>query len=266
MTPTRRRAAVVIIAAAAAAVPAIAHARLLPALGPWPAPVANATNPLNGTPFALNGEQAAQNASLRVWLPAGASRQPAVTRAFGARTIVRGRLTNRDTDRPISGATVQIAANNVNDGADWYLAGTVRTNASGVFRAVLPAGPTRRVAAVYWPTISATLPLFSATVVVRTSARVYLKTAMLEGRRIVYRGQVSGAAIPPGGLLVAAQVKNGASWATVALIRTYQSGRFVARYRFKHAARRFEVRASVPAQPAWPLYTGHSHTTTVTSR
>jgi hypothetical protein len=102
---------------------------------------------------------------------------------------------------------------------------------------------------VYWPTISATLPLFSATVVVRTSARVYLKTAMLEGRRIVYRGRVSGAPIPPGGLLVAAQVRNGASWATVALIRTYQSGRFVARYRFKHAARRFEAAPVCPHNP-----------------
>jgi hypothetical protein len=266
MTPTRRRAIALSAATAAAAVPAAAHARLLPPQGPWPAPVANATNPLTGTPYAFNGDQAAPNASLRVWLPVRASRRGAFTRAFGARTIVRGRVRNRDTHRPITAATVQIAANNVNDGSDWYLAGVARTNRGGVFRAALPAGPTRRIAALYWPTISADLPVFSPTLVVRTSARVYLRPSMLEGRRIVYRGRVSGAAIPPGGLLVAAQVRNGPSWATVALVRTYQSGRFTARYRFKHAGRRFQVRARVPSQPAWPLYTGQSHTTTVTSR
>lgn len=264
MTSTIGRALALLAATTAA--PATAHAALLPPEGPWPAPVANASNPLAGTPFAVNGADATPNASLGVWLPVGTSRQLEVTRTFGARTIVRGRVRNRDTQRSISGATVQLAANNVNEGGSWYLAGVAQSDRSGGFRAVLPAGPTRRVAALYWPTISATLPIYSSTLVVRTRARVYLRTSMLGGRRIIYRGRVSGAAIPPGGLLVAAQVRNGPSWATVQLVRTYSSGRFTAHYRFKYRGRRFQVRARVPSQPAWPLYTGQSKTRWVRSR
>ena len=119
---------------------------------------------------------------------------------------------------------------------------------------------------LYWPDVNAGGPVFSRRLLVRASARVYLKTSMLRRRRIVFRGRVSGAPIPAGGVLVAAQVRNGRNWATVRLVRTLPSGRFVARYRFKFAARRFRVRALVPAQPAWPLYSGHSHSRRVTSR
>jgi hypothetical protein len=268
MTPTSTRAGALITAVAVvvAVLPGTAHGALLPPAAPWPAPVANATNPLIGTPFAFNGADATPNATLDVWLPVGTWRRAQVTRAFGARTVIRGRLQNLDNHRPIRAATVQLAANNVNDGGDWYLAGSARSDRKGVFRGVLPAGPTRRVAALYWPGLSATLPLFSAALLVRTSASVSLRTAMLTGRRIVYRGRVSGAPIPPGGLLVAVQVRNGASWVTVGLVRTAASGRFIARYRFKYRGRRFAVRARVPSQPAWSLYTGQSQTTTVRSR
>lgn len=263
MTPTSRRTIALIAATAALAVPAVAHAELLPPPGPWPAPVPGASNPLSGTQLAFNGAAATPNATLRIWLPAGRS---ALTRPAGTRTVLRGQLRDTMSWRPVSGAIVQLAANNASDSADWYLTAVTQTNPNGEFGALLPAGPTRRVAAVYWPTVNATLPVFSRRLLVRASARVYLKTSMLEGRRIVYRGRVSGAPIPSGGLLVAAQVRNGRSWATVRLPRTDASGRFIARYRFKHAGRRFGVRARVPSQPAWPLYSGQSHTTTVTSR
>jgi hypothetical protein len=263
MTPTSRRTIALIAATAALAVPAVAHAELLPPPGPWPAPVSGASNPLKGTQFTFNGAAATANATLRVWLAGGRS---ALTRPAGARTILRGRLRDSTSRRPVSGAIVQLAAHNATDGGDWYLTGVTQTNHNGEFRAVLPAGPTRRIAAVYWPSVNATLPVFSRRLLVRASAHVYLRTAMLEGRRIVYRGRVSGAPIPPGGLLVAAQVKNGGSWATVRLPRTDASGNFVARYRFKHAGRRLHVRAYVPSQPAWALYSAHSHPNTVRSR
>ena len=108
-------------------------------------------------------------------------------------------------------------------------------------------------------------PVFSRRLLVRAGARVYLKAKMLKHRKIVYRGRVNGAVIPSGGLLVAAQVKNGRHWATVRLTRTHPSGRFTARYRFK-LRRRFRVRALVPSQPAWPLYGGYSFTKRVKAR
>jgi len=89
---------------------------------------------------------------------------------------------------------------------------------------------------------------------------------MLKRHAILYRGRVSGAPIPPGGLVVAAQVRNGRVWTTVRIVRTQPSGRFVARYRFKYGDRRYQVRALVPAQPSWPLYSGPSQSHRVRSR
>ena len=264
MTQTTLRALLLAgaVITATATAPA-ADAKLLAPPGPWPAPVNGASNPLKGTQYTTNGAAATANATLRIWLTAGRS---ALTRPAGARSVLRGRLRDPVSGWPVSGAIVQLAAHDVSDGTDWYLTGVAQSNDNGEFRALLPAGPTRRIAAVYWPTVNAPLPVFSRRLLIRTSARVTLRTVMLAGRRIVYRGQVSGAAIPAGGLLVAAQVKNGNSWATVALPRTDQFGTFTARYRFKHPGRRFRVRVSVPSQPAWALYSGHSHARTVRSR
>lgn len=246
-----------------AAPAASADGELLAPPGPWPAAVSGASNPLKGTQYTSNGAVASPSATLRIWLAGGRS---ALTLPADARTVLRGRLRDPTSGWPVSGAIVQLAAHDATDGGDWYLTGVAQTNHNGQFRTVLPTGPTRRIAAVYWPTIDAPLPVFSRRLLVRASARVTLRTTMLTGRRIVYRGRVSGAPIPAGGLLVAAQVKNGRSWATVALPRTDEFGTFTARYRFKHPGRRFRVRVSVPSQPAWALYGGHSPTRTVTSR
>jgi len=264
-SPTKRIVGLIGVSAVTAAAPSVAQATLLAPPGPWPATVVGASNPLTGTPFILNGGQATQNASLRVWLPRGSAHRAAITRSIGGKTVVRGRLRNRDIDRSISAATVQLVAQD-GAGGDWQVVGAAQTNRKGRFRAVLAPGPTRRVAVLYWPAVTSPTPVFSRRLLVRAGARVYLKTAMLTRHRIVFRGRVSGAAIAPGGVLVAAQVRNGRAWATVRLVRTLASGRFVARYRFKYGGRRYKVRALVPAQPAWPLYSGHSQPQRVRSR
>jgi hypothetical protein len=264
VTPTIR--SVVTVAAVVAAITATpARAVPLPPAGSWPAPVRGVVNSLAGTPLAFNGGHATQNASLRIWLPFHGSRRTAITRRIGGRTVIRGRLRNRDDHRSISGAALQLAAQLVDRG-DWFVAGAVRTNRKGGFRAVLPTGPTHRIAVLYWPTASSSSPVYSRRLLVRASARVRLHTSMLRGRRIIYRGHVAGASIPPGGLVVAAQVRNGRSWATVRIVRTLASGRFTARYRFKHSKRRYQVRALVPPQPSWPLYSGHSQPRHVRTR
>lgn len=259
----RRTAAVaVLVGVLVVAVPAAAG--LLPAPGPWPADVAGATNPLLGTSLAFNGGAAGVNVRLRVWLPLRGHRRAAITRTIGARTIVRGRLRNRDTRRSIAGAIVQLVAADVADGG-WVLVGSARTNRLGVFRAVLPPGPTRRVAVLYWPLVSSPAAVFSRRLLVRASARVTM-TTRTTGRSMMIRGRVDGAPIPPGGLLVAAQVRNGRSWATVRLVRCFAGGGFRARYRFKFHGRRFVVRALVPAQAGWPLYGGASRPQRVLTR
>lgn len=263
---TKRMATVLMVtAAAAAATPAAAHAALLAPAGPWPTTIAGAVNPLAGTPFVANGGNATHNASLRVWLPRGHARLTSMTRTIGGQTAVRGRLRNLDSRRSISGATVQLTVQD-GQGGDWSVIGGARTNRKGVFRAVLPAGGSRRVAVLYWPDATAGLPVFSRRLLVRATARVYLRTTMLKGHVILYRGRVSGAPIPDGGLVLAAEVRNGRVWNTVRIVRTQASGRFVARYRFKYGGRRYKVRALVPAQPSWPFYSGHSQLQRVRSR
>jgi hypothetical protein len=268
-TTLRRRRAVAVAAAVAVVLLALrvaapADANPLPPPGPWPAPVVGATNPLVGSAFTDNGGHASAQASLRVWLPSGRHRRAAITRTIGRRTVVRGRLRDRISRRSISGATVQLAAQNV-EGGEWYLAGVARTNRKGRFRALLPAGATRRVAVLYWPFASSLEPLYSRRLLVRASPRVSLAITA-RGRSALFRGGVGGDVIPPGGLVVAAQVRNGDAWVSVRLVRTDANGRFRARYRFKYRDRRFVVRATVPSQPGWRLYTGSSRRHSIRTR
>lgn len=253
------------LAVTTAVMPAVAHAGLIAPAGPWPTTITQATNPLAGTAFSSNGANATQNASLRVWLPRGKAHLASITRAIGGRIVVRGQLRNRDTRRSISGATVQLTAQ-AGEGGDWSIVGVARTNRKGAFRTVLPASGSGRIGVIYWPAITSDVPLFSRRLLVRATARVYVKATMLKRHAILYRGRVSGAPIPPGGLVVAAQVRNGRVWTTVRIVRTQASGRFVARYRFKYGDRRYQVRALVPAQPSWPLYSGPSQLHRVRSR
>jgi hypothetical protein len=265
MTSQAKRMITVLAVMAAAAAPTAARAALIAPAGPWPTTIAGATNPLGGTSFFANGGNATHNASLRVWLPRGRAHLASIARVVGGRTAVRGRLQNRDNRRSISGATVQLIAQE-GPGGDWSVVAVARTNRKGVFRAVLPAGGSRRVAVLYWPDASAGLPLFSRRLLVRATPRVYLRTTMLKGHVILYRGRVSGAPIPDGGLVLAAEVRNGRVWNTLRIVRTQASGRFVARYRFKYGGRRYKVRALVPAQPSWPFFSGHSQPQRVRSR
>jgi hypothetical protein len=243
-------------AGAALVLPAAAAAdALLPPPGPWPTTVPDATSPLLGTPFALNGANASDNARLRAWLPVGGARRTAITRVIGGRSVVRGRLTNRDNGGPIRGAVVTLVAQNVYGDA-WAKVADVRTGDLGQFRAVLPPGYTRRVAFLYWPTVHTLLPIPSRRLLVRTSSRVSLDTST-RGRVIRFRGKAGGFAVPSGGLRIAVQVRNSDGWITLRLPRSSPSGRFRTSYRFR-VRRRYAVRAMVPAQTDWPLFRGTS--------
>jgi hypothetical protein len=244
--------------AALAAAPAAA-AGLIPPAGPWPAPVIGAANPLSGTPFVLNGVRATASARLRIWLVAGRRTPTAISRRAGDRTVVRGQLRNRDTPRAISGATLTLVAEDVY-AAQWVAIGDVRTSRRGRFRAVLPATARHlRVAVIYYPAVTSTVPIYSRRLLVRTSARVWLAAPHRERRTVRFHGRVSGRPAPAGGLLVALQVRNRfGRWVTARLVRTRPDGRYRFAYRFPRSGR-LTVRVLVPGrQPGWPLYAGAS--------
>lgn len=264
-----RTAALVVLATTIAAVAVIApsaHSGLVPPAPPWPTAVTGAVNPLVGTPSVLNGGQATVNARLRVWLPVGRQRRLSITRVSGGRTVIRGELRNRDTRRAIGGAIVTLAAQSVY-GGDWLAIGNAPTNRKGTFRTVLPpGGGTRRVAVLYWPAVTSPTPLYSRRLLVRASGRVYLARPQSTAKRSLrFDGRVSGAPVPPTGLLVALQVRNRlGNWVTARLARTNADGRYRVRYRF--APGKLTIRVSAPAQTGWPLFGGQSQSRRVRVR
>jgi hypothetical protein len=262
---TRRRSVcwlvqVIALGCAAAIVAApVAAARLVPSAGAWPAPVIGEVNPLIGSPYVFNGAQATANARLRIRLSAGGRARVAITRPVGDRTVVRGDLRNSDTRRAISGATVTLIAEDVHIG-QWVAIGNARTSRRGRFRAVLPVTARHlRVAVVYYPAVTSTVPVYSRRVLVRSSARVWLGRPHRMRRTVRVHGRVSGGPVPADGLLVALQVGNGfGRWVTVRLARTRSDGRFRLAYRFPRSSRLI-VRVRVPgSQPGWALYAGAS--------
>jgi hypothetical protein len=243
--------------AAIAASPAAAGG-LIPAAGPWPAPIAGAANPLIGTPHALNGANASPNAQLRVWLDVGGRTRTEITRRSSDRTMVRGELRNRDTRRAISGASLTLVAEDVYLG-QWVAVGNLRTSRRGRFRAVLPETARHlRTAVIYYPVTSA-LPIFSRRLLIRAGSRVWLAKPHGERRTIRFHGRVSGRPVPASGLLVALQVRNSfGRWVTARLVRTRPDGRYRVGYRFPRGGR-LTVRVLAPGrQPDWPLYAGAS--------
>jgi hypothetical protein len=243
----------------AAIAPAPAAAGLIPAAGAWPAPITGAGSPLTGTPYVLNGAHATANARLGIWLSVGGKTGTAITRRVSERTMVGGELVNRDTYRAITGAAVTLVAEDVYVG-QWVAIGSLRTDRDGRFRAVLPATARHlRVAVIYYPFVTSTMPMYSRRVLVRAGARVWLAKPRGSRRAVGFHGRVGGAPVPAGGLLVALQVRNGfGRWVTARLARTLPDGRYRIGYRFPRRGR-LAVRVLVPGrQPGWPLYAGAS--------
>ncbi len=248
------------LATVAAVAPASAAAAgLVPQAGPWPAPIAGAANPLAGTPYVFNGADATTNARLRIWLRVRGKAHTAITRPIGDRTVVSGELRNRDAHRAISDAMLTLAAEDVYTGR-WIAVGNVQTNRRGRFGAVLPVTARHlRVAVLYYPVVTSTVPIYSRRVLVRASPRVWLGTPHRKRRTVLFHGRVSGGPAPASGLLVALQVHNNfGRWVTAGLARTRPDGRYRITYRFPRGGR-LTVRVLVPGrQPGWPLYAGAS--------
>jgi hypothetical protein len=235
------------------------------AIGPWPAPVEGDVNPLLGSTQQFNGFGATADAGISLWIPVDGHKRKVDTRTIGARPTLSGRLANRYVDTPIVGGVVTFARE-LNDRNGWKAVARARTDKHGRFKARMPAGPTRRFAVVYWPTIGSATAVYSRRVQVRSSPKIWFKATSRKRGLVAFKGRVHGAAVPSGGLLVAIQVANRTNWTTVRLIRTDGAGRFSARYRFAVRGRRFSVRLHVPRQNGWRLHTGDSKALRVRSR
>jgi hypothetical protein len=222
---------------------------------PWSAPVAGAENSLGRMGLANNGPAPTSEARLRLWVGA---RRMLITRRIGAHTYVHGRLTSRIDRHGIARAGI-IIAREIADKPGWTVVGLVATNKHGSFRYRVPKGPSRRFGAIYWPHSVSVEPVYSRSVTIRSSARVTLRARSGRHGIVRFSGRVTGAAIPPVGLLVNVQVANRGLWPSVRTVHTMPTGRFSGRYRF--CARRpegFLMRAEVLRQTGWRLFGGRS--------
>jgi hypothetical protein len=207
-------------------IPARPHtvAALVPTVGP---PVAGST---------INGAGASRSARLRITVPG----RPRLRSAGPFR--LAGRLVNADS-QPITGASLTIRSRPFlpKSGTaigSWTDAGTVITDAKGVFRARMRSGASRMLQVSYRHDLMEPEPAAIALTKVVVPARVQirsLRSRVRNGRSAVFRGQVAGP-IPRGGVLVALEVRQRGRWISVPTarrwVRTTRAGRFTLSYRF----------------------------------
>jgi hypothetical protein len=125
----------------------------------------------------------------------------------------------------------------------WTDAGHVITDTDGRFQARIPAGASRSILVTYRAFASDVDPSATATANLVVPARITVRarrSLVRNGRSVVFRGRVADP-LPPGGVSVALEVRDGARWVPVAttrrLVRTTGSGSFTLAYRFRRTFR-----------------------------
>jgi hypothetical protein len=175
-------------------------------------------------------------------------------RAARAFTI-RGRLLDA-SGTPIGGTPITVRARpylpkpQVATG-DWAVLGTVTTAADGSYSARLPGGESRsiQVASQGGTTFAPAVAQVDVIAPARVTARAR-KPRVRNGRSVFISGRVKGP-IPPGGVLVALEVREPGRWIPVATtrrwVRTRPSGTFTLSYRFLRTFRAATYRFRVVA-------------------
>ncbi len=186
---------------------------------------------------------------------------------YGKRAGSTGRLT-AGQGTPIADAPV-IVEGRARSGGGFVVLGTARTDAYGMFRFKIPAGPSRTVRYRYDGTN--TVKPAEAQLVTKVWAAARLKASrrrVRNGQAVRFSGRLLGRPIPSAGKVVALQAKVGRRWRTFATPRANAKGLFRHRYRFTATTglRRYAFRALVAREAAYPYEKGVSPTLTVTVR
>jgi hypothetical protein len=236
--------------------------------------IAGLLNPLGAMPgLVLNGANGGPDAQLDAYL---VSRRGGHSRRVAQRTImwpgqhVAGVRLSRG-GRPVSDAQVVVVQRQPVGG--WSAVSTIRTSLRGRATYRVPAGPSRQLRFVYFPSSEAVTFIESRTLSARVAARTTLRVAphaVRNGQRVRFDGRVVSGPQPATGVLVALQARvSPRRWITFRLTRaSARSGRFRARYRFSATRGTFayRFRAVVKPQPGYPFATGRSNTVRVLVR
>ncbi|HET7668196.1 MAG TPA: hypothetical protein VFK56_19450 [Mycobacterium sp.] len=192
--------------------------------------------------------------------------QPDALAAFGEEVPITGTLTTRD-GRPLASVPIAVLAHDAS-GVEQQVT-TVTTDAQGRFAHTAQATSTQTLRFVHPG--SATLLPAQDTVELRTKGSSSLavnKRRTVNGKSVVFRGQVQGLPLPAAGKLVELQVLLSKGWQTFRTPRTDPAGKWQQPYRFQNTCgiERFRFRARVPEEAGYPFETGASRTVKVRVR
>ncbi len=192
-------------------------------------------------------------------------RGSSLTVPFGAGAALSGRLVNVD-GAGLSGRRLRIVSRPSRGALTRRRIETVRTGRHGGFRLALPAGPSRRITAVFVgePGLArARRPALALRV--RGAATLSATPRSLRtGQSLRLWGRVRGrgAPLPRRGKLVAIQYYEDEArlWRPILVTRSDHGGRFHVRYRFRYivGAASIRLRAVALAEERWPYAPGAS--------
>ena len=190
-----------------------------------------------------------------------------VTLPGGRAVRVRGRL-SLIRGASVGGAEVLATTSIVRGGAT-APAGRVTTSRSGRFSLRLPAGPSR-VLQLFSPGSGAALGATG-----RLSVRVPAGSSIRASRRtfsgparVTFSGRVrsGGQPLPPRGLVIILQGREGGRWSTFEDTRTDAAGRWSVSYPFRGVPGTYPIRALIRRQGTFPFEAGHSRAVRVRIR
>lgn len=186
---------------------------------------------------------------------------------YGKRATSTGRLVTAQ-GAAIAAAPI-VVEGQLRSGGPFVKVGVARTDAQGNFRFTVPAGPSRTIRYRYDGTNTVRPAAAQLTTKVNAAARLKVDRRRLRnGQAVRFTGRLLGKPIPTAGKLVALQARVGREWRTFATPRANAKGVFKHRYRFTATTglRRYEFRAVVAREAAYPYEKGVSRIVKVTVR
>ena len=212
---------------------------------------------LRGTTNGVNSSDAA--ALYAVWTR---TRRRTLSIAYGARPIIRGRLTTGEVG--IGAARVELLAHPLGRLGVPIDKGGVRTRPDGRFTLVLPKNlSSRDLALRYRARANDTVPSAWASLRLRVRAAVRLAASprwVAPGHATTLQGRLVAGPVPAGGKVLELQARDpGGRWLTFRTVRTTKRGGFRTRYHFRRPGpATFEMRVRSRASSDYPYATGTS--------
>ena len=185
---------------------------------------------------------------------------------YGEQVTIAGRLTNRD-GQPLPGLTVQVLG--PGPSGEQLLANLV-TDAQGGYSYQAAGSATRTLRFVFAGS-PLVLPISTQVSLTVPAAGTFKpsKRKLVNGGRLVFRGQVRSLPVPATGKLVELQVKQpSGEWTTFRTMRTDAQGRWALPYRFRRVRchTRYRLRANIPVEAGYPFAAAKTRSRTVLVR